>query len=136
MNRSYKVRLEPTKEQIEMLFKTSGCARFVYNWCLAFQKERHEQGEKFVSAMGMSKYLTALKKQDDYSWLKEVDSIALVGAYTDACTAFKNFLEVVKRVKKLGILNLNPKNIQCRHLCLIIKILNLMKIKLNCQKLG
>lgn len=102
MIKSYKVRLEPTKEQIEMLYKTSGCARFVYNWCLNFQKERYEQGEKFVSAMGMSKYLTALKKQDEYSWLKEVDSIALVGAYTDACTSFKNFFRGCKKGKKVG----------------------------------
>lgn len=102
MIKSYKVRLEPTKEQIEMLYKTSGCARFVYNWCLNFQKERYEQGEKFVSAMGMSKYLTALKKQDEYSWLKEVDSIALIGAYTDACTSFKNFFRGCKKGKKVG----------------------------------
>lgn len=102
MIKSYKVRLEPTKEQIEMLYKTSGCARFVYNWCLNFQKERYEQGEKFVSAMGMSKYLTALKKQDEYSWLKEVDSMALVGAYTDACTSFKNFFRGCKKGKKVG----------------------------------
>lgn len=102
MIRSYKVRLEPTKEQIEMLFKTSGCARFVYNWCLNFQKERYEQGEKFVSAMGMSKYLTALKKQDDYTWLKEVDCMALVKAYTDACTAFKNFFRGLKKGQKVG----------------------------------
>lgn len=51
MIKSYKVRLEPTKEQIELMFRTAGCTRFVYNWCLAFQKERREQGEKFVSAM-------------------------------------------------------------------------------------
>ena len=84
------------------MFRTAGCTRFVYNWCLAFQKERREQGEKFVSAMGMSKHLTALKKQDEYSWLKEVDSIALVGAYTDACTAFKNFFRGCKKGQKIG----------------------------------
>lgn len=102
MIKSYKVRLEPTKEQIEMLFKTTGCARFVYNWCLNFQKERYEQGEKFVSAMGMSKYLTALKKQDEYSWLKDVDSMALIGAYTDACNSFKNFFRGIKKGQKVG----------------------------------
>ena len=102
MIKSYKVRLEPTKEQIEMLFKTSGCARFVYNWCLNFQKERYEQGEKFVSAMGMSKYLTALKKQDDYTWLKEVDSMTLVQGYTDACNSFKNFFRGCKKGQKIG----------------------------------
>lgn len=102
MIKSYKVRLEPTKEQIELMFKTAGCTRFVYNWCLGFQKERFETGEKFVSAMGMSKYLTALKKDGDHDWLKEVDSIALVGAYTDACTSFKNFFQGLKKGQKVG----------------------------------
>ena len=46
MIKSYKVRLEPTKEQAEMMFKTAGCARYVFNWCIAFQKERYENGEK------------------------------------------------------------------------------------------
>ena len=46
MIKSFKVRLEPTKEQIEMMFKTAGCARFVYNWCLDFQKERYGVGIK------------------------------------------------------------------------------------------
>ena len=102
MIKSYKVRLEPTKEQTEMMFKTAGCARFVYNWCLDFQKKRREQGEKFVSAMGMSKYLTTLKKQDGYTWLKEVDAMSLVGAYTDACNSFKNFFRGVKKGQKVG----------------------------------
>ncbi|MGN1033545.1 MAG: RNA-guided endonuclease InsQ/TnpB family protein, partial [Intestinibacter sp.] len=100
MIKSYKVRLEPTKQQRELMFKSSGCSRFVYNWCLAFQKERYENGEKFVSAMGMSKYLTQLKKEKNYSWLKEVDSIALVQAYTDACNAFKNFFREIKKGNK------------------------------------
>ena len=102
MIKSYKVRLEPTKEQIELMFKTAGCTRFVYNWCLGFQKERFETGEKFVSAMGMSKYLTKLKKDGEHDWLKEVDSIALVGAYTDACNSFKNFFRGCKKGQKVG----------------------------------
>lgn len=102
MIKSYKVRLEPTEEQCILMFKTAGCTRYIYNWCLSFQKERYEAGEKFVSAMGMSKYLTALKKDGEHDWLKEVDSIALVGAYTDACTAFKNFFQGLKEGKKVG----------------------------------
>lgn len=102
MIKSYKVRLEPTKEQIELMFKTSGCTRFVYNWCLDFQKKRYENGENFVSAKGMSKYLTALKKDGGHDWLKEVDSMALVGSYTDACTAFKNFFQGLKKGQKVG----------------------------------
>ena len=97
MIKSYKVRLEPNKQQEQQMFFQAGCARHIYNWTLAFQKERYEKGEKFISAMGMSKYLTAYKKQEGNEWLKDCDSIVLVTAYTDACTAFKNFFREVKK---------------------------------------
>ena len=97
MIKSYKVRLEPNKQQEKQMFFQAGCARHIYNWTLAFQKERYEKGEKFISAMGMSKYLTAYKKQEGNEWLKDCDSIVLVTAYTDACTAFKNFFREVKK---------------------------------------
>lgn len=97
MIKSYKVRLEPNKQQEQQMFFQAGCARHIYNWTLAFQKERYEKGEKFISAMGMSKYLTAYKKQEGNEWLKDCDCIVLVIAYTDACTAFKNFFREVKK---------------------------------------
>ena len=97
MIKSYKVRLEPNKQQEQQMFFQAGCARHIYNWTLAFQKERYEKGEKFISAMGMSKYLTAYKKQEGNEWLKDCDSMVLVTAYTDACTAFKNFFREVKK---------------------------------------
>lgn len=95
MIKSYKVRLEPNKQQEKQMFFQAGCARHIYNWTLAFQKERYEKGEKFISAMGMSKYLTAYKKENN--WLKDCDAMTLIIAYTDACTAFKNFFREVKK---------------------------------------
>lgn len=96
--RTFKVRLYPTKEQEKQLFFQAGCARHVYNWCLAFQKSRYDdenipKKEKFISAKGLSKYFTAYKKQEGNEWLKDCDSMVLVVAYTDACTAFKNFFK-------------------------------------------
>ena len=96
--RTFKVRLYPTKEQEKQMFFQAGCARHVYNWCLAFQKSRYEdesipKKEKFIPAKGLSKYFTAYKKQEGNEWLKDCDAMTLVVAYTDACTAFKNFFK-------------------------------------------
>ena len=96
--RTFKVRLYPTKAQEQQLFFQAGCARHVYNWTLAFQKARYEdenipKKEKFIPAKGLSKYFTAYKNQEGNEWLKDCDSIVLVTAYTDACTAFKNFFK-------------------------------------------
>ena len=109
MIKSFKVRLEPTKQQEKQMFFQAGCARHIYNWTLAFEKARYEDDsiekkDKFISAMGMSKYLTAYKKEN--TWLKECDSIALVTAYTDACTAFKNFF----RTPSIGYPKFKSKN--------------------------
>ena len=102
MIKSYKVRLEPNKQQEKQMFFQAGCARHVYNWTLAFQKERYEdenipKKEKFIPSKGLSKYFTAYKKQEGNEWLKNCDSMVLVSAYTDACTAFKNFFREVKK---------------------------------------
>lgn len=96
--RTFKVRLYPTKEQEKQMFFQAGCARHIYNWCLALQKSRYEdesipKKEKFIPAKGLSKYLTAYKKQEGNEWLKDCDAMTLVVAYTDACTAFKNFFK-------------------------------------------
>lgn len=96
--RTFKVRLYPTKEQEQQMFFQAGCARHVYNWTLAFQKARYEdesipKKEKFIPAKGLSKYFTAYKKQEGNEWLKDCDAMTLVIAYTDACTAFKNFFK-------------------------------------------
>ena len=108
MIKSYKVRLEPNKQQEKQMFFQAGCARHIYNWTLAFQKERYENGEKFVSAMGMSKYLTAYKKENE--WLKDCDSIVLVTAYTDGCNAFKNFFRELKKGNKKSYPKFKSKN--------------------------
>lgn len=101
MIKSYKVKLKPTEEQEIQMWKFAGSCRFIYNWTINFQKERYEAKEKFVPAKGMSKFITELKKKEETIWLKEADSIAIVGAYTDACKSFENFF----RERKKGNIN-------------------------------
>ena len=72
--RSYKFRIYPNAEQKEQLAQTFGCARFVYNWALSNKKEAHENNIK-KSANDVSKELTALKKDPDFIWLKDVSSV-------------------------------------------------------------
>ncbi len=42
-NKAFKFRLYPNKEQEELLAKTLGCVRFVYNKMLAERKEIYER---------------------------------------------------------------------------------------------
>ena len=40
MFKAYKYRIYPNKEQEELIQKTFGCVRFVYNQCLAYKKDK------------------------------------------------------------------------------------------------
>src|SRR3954452_687436 len=93
VNKSYKFRIYPNPKQAEFMNKTIGCSRFVFNFFLGKQKEKdaywsivEEMKQNGQLTMNnwkgacLNKYETVkalpeLKKH--YSFLKEVDSIAL-----------------------------------------------------------
>lgn len=43
-----KVRLYPSEEQIQQMWKSAGTKRFSYNWALAKQQENYKNGSKFI----------------------------------------------------------------------------------------
>ncbi|MGL4867960.1 MAG: helix-turn-helix domain-containing protein, partial [Cetobacterium sp.] len=55
---SKKIRLKPNKTQESLLWKSTGTARFIYNWTLGRQKENYENGEKFLSDNFLRKEIT------------------------------------------------------------------------------
>ena len=90
MQKGVKFRIYPSKSQRSLIDRTLGCVRLIYNKGLDMRKTSYEQGQrcgyKQTSAM-----LTTLKLQEDFSFLKEVDSISLQQSLRDLDTAFKNF---------------------------------------------
>lgn len=82
--KAYKYRIYPTQEQAELINKTIGCARFVYNALLADAKKQYEE-------TGKSKIKTPASLKSEYEWLKEVDSLALCNSQLHIQTAYKNF---------------------------------------------
>jgi len=90
-NKAFKFRLYPNKEQRELIAKTFGCVRFVYNKMLS-EKIAH------YNDCGESLLVTPAKYKTDFEWLKEVDSLALANAQLNLETAYKNFF----RDKSIG----------------------------------
>ena len=82
--KAYKYRIYPTQEQAELINKTIGCARFVYNALLADAKKQYEE-------TGKSKIKTPASLKSKYEWLREVDSFALCNSQLHIQTAYKNF---------------------------------------------
>ncbi|HWZ20740.1 MAG TPA: helix-turn-helix domain-containing protein, partial [Ktedonobacteraceae bacterium] len=62
--RAYKYRFYPTDEQKQVLARTFGCARFVYNWALRHKSDAFYRENKRLSYKGLSESLTRLKQQD------------------------------------------------------------------------
>ena len=89
MNKSFKVRIYPTKEQQVLLEKTFGANRFVYNYFLNLKSKLYEFYKINLSFASSCKTLTELKKQK--IWLKEVDSISLQQTLRDLDSAYQNF---------------------------------------------
>ena len=84
MNRAYKFRIYPNKEQRIMFAKTFGCVRFIYNQMLADKIKHYQETGKTLS-------ITPAKYKGLYEWLKEVDSLALANAQMNLQTAYSNF---------------------------------------------
>ena len=76
--RTYKYRIYPTVEQEEKLSFFFGCARKMYNLSLAWWKEEYAKSNGSpASPMGKMPDYTFYKKQDEYAYLKDCDSVAL-----------------------------------------------------------
>lgn len=90
-HKDYKYRIYPTKAQEDFFAKNFGCCRFVYNHFLAERERTYKEDGKTLSAYDTFNAATQLKAQDEYAWLKEVDSISLRECLKDLDSAYKNF---------------------------------------------
>lgn len=95
MLRSYKTEIKPTSEQIQIINKTIGTCRFVYNFYISHNKEIYEKEKKFISGMDFSRWLNNvyLKENPEYFWIKDVSSKSVKQSIMNADRAFKRFFK-------------------------------------------
>ncbi len=96
MQKGVKFRIYPNKEQQNLINRTFGCCRLVYNMGLKARSDGYKNGEK-VNYNQTSKMLTELKSQEDYKFLKDVDCQALQQSLRNLDRGFVNFF--AKRAK-------------------------------------
>ena len=87
----YKYRIYPNKAQQELINRTLGCCRFVFNNFLAIRRDEWTANHKSVTYNQTSAMLTDLKRYEEYNWLKHVDSMALQESLKNLDTAYQNF---------------------------------------------
>ena len=100
MEYSYRFRLYPTEAQEELMAKTFGCCRYVFNRFLDRRKTAYKETGKGLSYKECSKELTALKKE--LPWLKEVDATALQASLKNLDRAYTNFFKGLKTGRRVG----------------------------------
>lgn len=84
MNKAYKFRIYPTREQEELLAKTFGCCRFIYNIMLEDKIREYKEN-------GKMKKTTPAQYKNQFSWLREVDALALANVQLHLERAYKAF---------------------------------------------
>ena len=100
MERAYKFRIYPTAEQENLICRTFGCVRFVYNYFLAERIAQYRETGKSPTRFQQDKELTQLKKS--LVWLKEIDATALQSSLQNFDAAYQNFFRRVKSGEKPG----------------------------------
>ncbi len=100
MEKSYKFRIYPNKEQETLIQKTFGCTRFVFNYYLDQRIKQYKETGKSPTYFEQSRQLTELKRE--FIWLKEVDSTTLQTSLKNIDNAYQNFFRRVKQGKKPG----------------------------------
>lgn len=91
VNKAYKFRIYPNKEQETLIAKTIGCSRFVFNRFLARWNEAYKETGKGLTYNSCSAELTQLKKE--LVWLKEIDSISLQSTLKNLADSFTRFFK-------------------------------------------
>ncbi len=91
VKRAYKYRFYPTPEQADLLNRTFGCVRYVYNRALAERSRAWTREQKRVTFAETCRMLTAWKAEPQTAWLYEVSNVALQQGLQHLQNAYRNF---------------------------------------------
>ena len=141
MLKSFKTEINPTREQKSRINRTIGTCRYVYNFYLAYNKELHDNGEKFMTGKRFSVWLNNeyIPDHPDKAWIRDAYSKAVKKSIEDGCTAFTrffkhqsafpNFKKKGKSDVKMYFVKNNPKDCACERHRIKIPTLGWVRLK-------
>jgi len=100
MLKSFKFQLLPTKDQEVLLAKHFGCKRFVWNHFLNRRKDEYLKNEKTLNYYDCATELVELKKVEETTWLKEINSQTLQHTLRDLDGAYNRFFRKQSKFPK------------------------------------
>lgn len=131
MERAYKFRIYPNKQQKTLIAKTFGCCRYVYNHYLNMRIESYRKDKSTITYNMCSSDMTQLKKK--LIWLKEVDKWALQNSLKDLDNSYKKFFKEHSGFPKFK----SKKNNRCSYRTTYTKgSIKVFENKIQLPKLG
>ena len=91
VERAYRFRFYPTTEQENLLRRTLGCVRLIYNKALATRTEAWYERQERIGYSETSSLLTSWKKESELDFLNEVSCVPLQQGLRHLQKAFGNF---------------------------------------------
>jgi putative transposase len=97
---AFKQRLYPTHEQAQILSRTFGATRFVWNKSLAIKIAAYKKDKTRISSFDLIKMLPVWKAEVETQWLGEVSAVVLQQVLRDQDKAFNNFFNSISGKRK------------------------------------
>ena len=91
IHKSYKFKIAPDNEQKELIARHFGACRFVFNRYLISRKETYLKEKKSLNYYDNANDLTVLKKDEQFVWLKEINSQSLQSSLRNLDTSYNKF---------------------------------------------
>ena len=91
--KAYKFRLYPNDEQYRLIMQSIGSARFIYNYFLNLKDKYYKENKTNLSLKTMKHMLVEMKGNEEYHFLKDIDSMALTNSLEFLDNAYTNFFE-------------------------------------------
>ena len=95
MFKSFKTEIMPTREQQQIILRTIGVCRYVYNLYIETNQAAYKAAQPFITGMTFSKWLNNeyLPNNPDKQWIKDVSTKAVKKSIMNAERAYKNFFK-------------------------------------------
>lgn len=141
MLKAFKTEIDPTFEQRDIINRTIGTCRYVYNLYITHNKEEYTEGNSFMDSYEFSKWLNNvwLPSHPENIWIKDVSSKAVKQSIGNAYKAFKrffkglsgfpNFKKKGKSDPKMYFVKNNPTDCLCERHRIKIPTLGWVKLK-------
>lgn len=98
--RAIKIKIYPSKKQINALDQNFGACRWVYNYALEKKIKHYNDTKKSLSILKISNEITNLKKCEKTSWLKDANAVSIQQSLRHLDGAFQKFFNHQNRFPK------------------------------------